>query len=261
MQIKFLGTYSGESKQHKLLTFIIDDILVVEAASISSELTFPEQRAIKAILLSHCHYDHVCGLPAFAFNSAQNGGCETCAEVLALPQTLQMLTDHFFNEVIYPNFTKDTSYLGKPSIKFRPIEACKGVYIDDYRVTALPATHTPDATGFEIVSPDAKSVFYTGDTGPGFAHVWERISPQLVITETTFPDRLYQVALASGHLCPKTLEQELGKFKKMKGYLPKVIVVHMNPQFEKEICKETGKVGERLSIPITIAREGDIYSL
>jgi L-ascorbate metabolism protein UlaG (beta-lactamase superfamily) len=57
--VKFLGTHNAESKNTRLVSFLIDDVLAVDAGSLVSELTFPEQRRIKAILLSHGHYDHI----------------------------------------------------------------------------------------------------------------------------------------------------------------------------------------------------------
>ena len=69
MIIRFLGTHNAESKNTRLVSFLIDDILAVEAGSLVSELTFVEQSKIKAILLSHGHYDHIRAVPAFAFNN------------------------------------------------------------------------------------------------------------------------------------------------------------------------------------------------
>ena len=69
MKIRFLGTHNAESKDTKLISFVIDDVLAVDAGSLASELTFSEQEKIKAILLSHGHYDHIRGVPSFAFNN------------------------------------------------------------------------------------------------------------------------------------------------------------------------------------------------
>lgn len=69
MIIRFLGTHNAESKDTKLVSFVIDDVLAVDAGSLASELTFSEQKKIKSILLSHGHYDHIRGVPSFAFNN------------------------------------------------------------------------------------------------------------------------------------------------------------------------------------------------
>ena len=55
MIIRFLGTHNAESKDTKLVSFLVDDVLAVDAGSLASELTFSEQEKIGVILLSHGH--------------------------------------------------------------------------------------------------------------------------------------------------------------------------------------------------------------
>ena len=76
MHVKFVGTHNTESSDCKLSAFVIDKTLAVDAGSIPSELSFAEQQAIKGILLSHGHYDHIRGIPAFAQASAKSGFSE-----------------------------------------------------------------------------------------------------------------------------------------------------------------------------------------
>ena len=112
MKLKFLGAHNSESKNTRLVSFLIDDILAVDAGSLASELSFSEQKKIKAILLSHGHYDHIRGVPAYAFN---NTGKTT--KIFATPQTLKFLSTHLIDGVIYPKFTeKIPFFLEKPLI-------------------------------------------------------------------------------------------------------------------------------------------------
>ena len=178
MRIRFLGTHNSESKNSRLVSFLIDDILAVDAGSLSSELSFDEQKAIKAILLSHGHYDHVKGIAAIAFNRAQSGSNNTI-KVFATSNTLEIVKTHFFDGLIYPEFTKDNSYLGRLVLDLQPIELYMPRNIEDYRVVAIPVKHTIEAVGFGITS-EGQTIFYTGDTGPGLSNMWEHISPQLI---------------------------------------------------------------------------------
>ena len=115
--------------------------------------------------------------------------------------------------------------------------------------------------GFEITSKDGKKVFYSGDTGLGLSALWEHISPDLIIVETTFPNRLENRAINSKHLCPKLLKKELKEMRNFKEDYPKVVLVHLSPKDEEEIKKEVKEVSKELNLPIDIASEGDIIEL
>lgn len=251
MIIRFLGTHSAEAKDAKLVSILIDGVLALDAGSLGSELTFPEQEKIKALLLSHGHYDHIRGVPAFAFSNSRY-----TTEVCATAQTLQILSSHLLDGIIYPEFANGNSFLGKAALKFTPIEPFKPMDIEGYRVLAIPMVHPIDAVGFEITSGDGKKVFYTGDTGPGLSAIWEHVSPQLLIIEVSVPNRLEQVAQAAGHLCPELLKKELTEFSRIKGYLPRVILIHLRPQHKAEIGEEIEQVAAALNTSITIANDG-----
>ena len=220
MIIRFLGTHNAESKDTKLASFVIDNVLAVDAGSLASELTFSEQEKIKAILLSHGHYDHIRGIPAFAFNNPNH-----TTKVYATSQTFKILSSHLVDGVIYPKFTKKIPFfLKKPSLKFVAKEPFNPVNIEGYKVLAFPMNHTINTVGFEITSKEGKKLFYTGDTGSGLSALWEHISPDLIIVDVTFPDRLENRAINSGHLCPKLLKKELMEFHRVKEYFPKIIL-------------------------------------
>jgi len=99
--VKFLGTHHAESRETRLVSLLIDDILAVDAGSLSSELSFSEQAKIKAILLSHEHYDHIKGVPSFIFTNL-----DRTTKVFATSKTLKILTSHLFDGEIYPKFTE-----------------------------------------------------------------------------------------------------------------------------------------------------------
>ncbi len=224
----------------------------MDAGSLASELSFSEQEKIKAILLSHGHYDHIRGVPAFAFNNSRHP-----TKVFATPETLEILVSHLIDGVIYPKFTEKTSFLEKPALELFPLEPFKPEDIEGYRVLPIPVNHPIDSVGFEVTSRDGKRIFYTGDTGPGLAPLWEHISPQLLIADVTFPNSSERVAKDAGHLCPEMLKRELMEFRRIKGYLPQVVLIHLSPQFEEEIKKEVAQVANELRLSITIAAEGE----
>jgi len=252
MIIRFLGTHNAESKNTRLVSFLIDDVLAVDAGSLVSELTFPEQRKVKAILLSHGHYDHIRAVPAFAFNNS-----DRTTKVIATPKTLEILSSHLIDGVVYPEFTSDASFLQKATIKLVPLEPFKPQNIEGYDVLAVPMRHPLDSVGFEITSGDRKTLFYTGDTGPGLSSIWSNISPQLIIADVTWPNSLANSAKDAGHLCPGMLKEELIEFRRVNSYLPRVAVIHVSPQHEPEIEEEVREVAKLLGASIDIAHEGE----
>lgn len=252
MIVRFLGTHNAESRNTRLVSFLIDDTLAVDAGSLASELSFLEQEKIRAILLSHGHYDHIRGIPAFAFNNSDH-----TTKVFATQQTLEILCSHLIDGVIYPKFTERTSFLGKPALELRALEPWKSEDIEGYRVLAIPVNHGIDTVGFEITSKDGKKIFYTGDTGPGLLSLWEHVSPHLLIADVTFPNRFENVAKDARHLCPEMLKVELVGFRGVKGYLPQVVLIHLSPKFEEEIRGEVQEMATELGLSIGIACEGD----
>ena len=251
MKIKFLGSHNAESKETNLACFIIDDVIAVDAGSLASQLTFAEQEKIIAILLSHGHYDHIRELPAFAFNNS-----ERVTKVFGLRETLQIFSSHLADGLIYPEFVNENSYLAKSILELCEIEPFKAFEIFGYRILPVSVPHPIPALGFEIVR-GSKRIFYTGDTGPGLADIWQKVSPQLIIADMTLPDRLSDVARDSGHLCAKLLKAEMIDFQRIKGYLPRVTLVHMSPQYEAEIARDVERICAELSIPISLVGEGE----
>ncbi len=251
MKIQILGAHNCEAQNSKLISLLIDDILAIDAGALTSSLSFPAQQKLKAILLTHQHYDHIRDIPTIAMNRFLQGAG---INIYAILPVCDAVATHLLDGKLYPNFLEQPQE--KPTIKFTIIEPYQTEQIEGYRIFAVPVNHSVPTVGYQITSPDGKVVFYTGDTGPGLASCWEKVSPQLLITEVTAPDRYEEFGRESGHLTPTLLKQELTVFRELKSYLPRVVVVHMNPYLEKEIAAEIAVVAEDLNSPITLAYEG-----
>ena len=256
MNIRFLGAHNCESQNSKFASLLIDDVLVIDAGALTSSLSLAEQQRIKTILLTHHHYDHIRDIPAIAMNLFLH---ETAIDVYSIPAVYDALTAYLLNDKIYPNFLERPQ--GNPTIRFTAMEPYQTRQVEGYSIMAVPVNHSVPTVGFQVTSPDGNTVFYTSDTGPGLADCWRHISPRLIITEVTAPDRYEEFARESGHLTPSLLQQELDCFRKLKGYLPPAFVVHMNPKQEKEIEAEIAAVARSLNSPITLAHEGMLIQL
>ncbi|MFC1847370.1 MBL fold metallo-hydrolase [Chloroflexota bacterium] len=251
MNIKFLGAHNCESQNTKLISLLIDDFMALDAGGLTSSLSLPAQQKLKAILLTHQHYDHIRDIPAIAMNFYLSGAIINIYSTLSVYNTI---TAHLLNGELYPNFLERPEE--NPTIKFSVIEPLETEQIEGYSILAVPVNHSVPTVGYQITSPDGKIVFYTGDTGPGLADCWEQVSPQLLIIEVTAPSRYNEFGKKSGHFTPDLLKQELTAFRKLKSYLPTVITVHMSPLLEEEIKAEIAAVAEELNSPISLGYEG-----
>ena len=118
--------------------------------------------------------------------------------------------------------------------------------------------HSVRSVGYQITTPQGKKLFYSGDTGHGLADIWPHISPDLLIIEVTLADGSLKSAKEPYHLTPGLLREELISFRKIKGYLPKVITVHMSPQSpDRELIEdELKRVAVDLKADIVPGYEG-----
>jgi len=251
VDIQILGAHNCESQKLRLISLLIDEVLAIDAGSLTSSLSFEAQQKLKAVLLTHEHYDHIRDVPAISMNFYLENAT---INIYATQPVYDALSTYLLNGELYPKFLEKPE--NKPTIRFTIIEPGKSEQIAGYSILALPVNHPVPTVGYQVTSPDGKAVFYTGDSGPGLTDCWKHISPQLLIAEVTASDRFKEAAGNGGHLTPTLLKQELITFRELKGYLPRVITVHMSPGLEAEIKTEIATVAAALNSPITLAYEG-----
>ena len=259
MKIRFLGAHNEESRSTRLSSVLIDDVLAVDAGSLTCELTFEEQGKIQAILVSHSHYDHVRAIPAFGFSNTQR-----ITRVFGTRQNLEIIASHLLDGIIYPQLSIKDNFLERPVLELCPLEPFCPIEVAGYEITALPLPHLIETVGYAITSGDSgrqTTILYATDSGPGLSQVWPYVSPQLIIVDTTFPSRLEKLAVEGGHLCPKTLMKELVDFRSTRGYLPRIAVIHRSPRHEEEIRLDIQKTNEVVGCSIEMPDEGDIISV
>ena len=253
MEIQILGAHLAEAKGARLTSLLIDGVLVIDAGGLTSALSFPEQKKIETVLLTHHHFDHTRDLVTLAANAGYYWRKQLA--VYAPRYTLDIVTSCLLNGKIYTNFFEYPSK-EKPTLILEVIEPYSSKTIAGYDVLAVPAKHSVPAVGYQITSSDGKSLFYTGDTTVGISDCWQHISPQLLITEVAGPNKYRDWLKKAGHLCAEFLREELIKFRRVNGYLPRVIVIHIGNPFEQEIKEEVAQVAQELKADISLGYEG-----
>jgi len=234
MKFKVLGCYGARLPGQGTTSFLVNENLLIDAGTVTWLLSLEQQMRIDDILLTHAHLDHVVDLAFIADNVLPFR--EQPIRVWAPRDVLEGVHRHMFNNVLWPDFT--SIKIGKePILKFCPLEPGKRVEISGVAVSWRPTNHTVFTAGY-LLEANGHSLLLSGDTGPTEA-IWELGSQaqglQAVLAEVSFPNRLEELALISGHLTPRLLGLELAKLNRPD--VP-VWVFHMKPQFLDELIAE-----------------------
>ncbi len=251
MQLRVVGCHGGETPKHRTSAFVLDERLAIDAGSLTSGLDLKLQRQLEAVLVSHAHLDHIRDLATIADNRAQYG----CPPLLVVgtTATLGVLKRHFFNNLVWPDFTAIPSKK-EPTLQYRAIRPEVRVEIAGFGVRAIEVTHTIDTCAF-IVDKNGASVAYSGDTGPT-DRLWEMLNKEkdlrALLMEVSFPNEEQRVATLSGHHTPQTLLQDLKKHKHPKS-LP-TLLYHIKPTFQSAVEKQCAKLK---GLNLTVLSLGD----
>jgi 3',5'-cyclic-nucleotide phosphodiesterase len=255
VELRVIGCHGGETPRHRTSAFTVDDRLGIDAGSITSGMEVRAQCALEAVLVSHAHLDHIRDLATVADNRAQNG-CKPLI-VAGTKQTLGILKKHFFNGLLWPDFTKIPS-VRKPTIRYMVLEPEKKTKVAGYTVRAILVSHTIETCAF-IIEGRGGALAYSGDTGPT-ERFWTVLNetPNLkaLLMEVSFPNDEQKVANLSGHHTPQTLAPELRKYKNPKD-LP-TLLYHIKPVFQARVERECAKLK---GLNLTVLGLGDHFIL
>jgi ribonuclease BN (tRNA processing enzyme) len=220
---------------------LLDNDVLIDAGTGVGDLSISELAQIDHIFVTHSHMDHVASIPFVA--DTVGWMRDTPITIYATRATLGILHEHLFNWKLWPDFSQipDAEH---PVLRYQPIEVGVPVPLGTRTITALPANHVVPAVGFHIDSGKTSLVF-TGDTTTNDA-LWPHVNAirnlRYLIIETALSDGERELAVASKHLCPSLLAEELSKLQAS----PDIFITHLKPREAELIMEEiAARVTER----------------
>lgn len=244
MDWHIVGAYGGDSPQHRMTCFVINQITALDAGSLTRGLTVAEQRKIRNVVISHAHMDHICALPFLVENVF--GAHSDALTIYCIKESTIMIKKGMFNNDTWPDFTKIPDRR-VPSIQFTEVQPEVEFEVEGIRFTPVPVNHIVPTVGY-LVKDRKSAVVYTSDTGPT-DRIWEVANEQPdlkgVIVEVSFDSGLNNLARLSKHLTPSLLQEEL---KKLKRDVP-VYLYHLKPPYIEKIKKDLARMkDDRVSL-------------
>ncbi len=245
MRIRVLGCSGGIGGSLRTTALLVDDDVLIDAGTGVGDLPLESLAKIDHIFVSHSHLDHVTSIPFLVDSVCWMRGSPII--VYGIPETLDILRAHLFNWKIWPDFTQIPDG-DNPFMIYREIQPGEPVELNGRRFTAFPANHTVPAVGYAVESSRA-SLVYSGDTAPNDA-LWAVVNGiknlKYLIIETAFSNKEKDIAIASKHMYPSLLAQEL---EKMHGR-PEIFITHLKPGegalTMKEINEHAGRWRPRM---------------
>lgn len=200
-------------------------------------VTDEERSAIRNIVLTHAHLDHIAGLPLFIDD--QFSELTEPVRIHASPEVIEILERDIFNWSVYPRFSELTNAHGKV-MEYISFERGEKFWIGGLSIEPIEVNHKVPCSGF-VLSDGPISVAITGDTSnmDGF---WESIGNRplsALLIECAFPNALSDLADMSHHLTPATLSQELGKLQQKDC---EILVINIKPSYRKSVLAELAEL-------------------
>lgn len=252
MKVEILGAHNAESDKARLPCLLVDDVIAMDAGGLTSSLTLPRQQVVKTVLLTHHHYDHTRDLITLAANDTTP---PSTIEVYGLSDTLDVVYRYLLDGKMYRDYTAWPSR-ENPRLLLKPVEKLQQLMIQGHKVQPVAVSHSVSSVGFLVTADSGRSIFYTGDTGKGLAECWQHIAPEALFIEVTGLNSMEDEMMRLKHLTPGLLVKEMLQFRQIRGYIPRVIIMHIPLLYEDELRVELVDAGKQLGMEIEVAYEG-----
>ncbi len=241
--IRVLGAYGTKLKGFGTTSILLNDKHILDAGNILETL---EEFSVEldTIWLSHSHLDHI-GDIAYVLDDYYPQ-LKTPLRIAGRKETIEALKNHFFNDSIWPDFSKIPLTNGDGMcIEYKAIEMGEVYTIgENETIEPFETDHTVESCGY-IYSQNGRGIMITSDTYK-IDNAIERLnkddSIKAFMVECSFPSELEGLAKLSKHLTPKLLFEKLEKLKRTDL---KVYINHIKPVYLNQMIGEIEEYGAK----------------
>lgn len=242
INLRILGCSGTIAKGCYTTSFLLGEHILIDAGTGVGRLTLEEMRRIDHVFLTHSHLDHVAALPLLL--DAVGAHRSQPVQVYALPQTVEALRQHIFNNVVWPDFSRIPTPEA-PFVQFQPVAVGQTFTLAGAQIEVLAASHSVPAVGYAARGLHGRGWWvYSGDTD-GTPAFWQRVNALAraphagvvaLFIETAFSNHEQALARKSRHLSPATLAQELAHLE--PGVTFPIYITHAKPRESQRIMHE-----------------------
>lgn len=216
-----------------LSSYLIDGKVSVDAGGLAFGLPLDELAAVKHILLTHTHLDHIASLPILLDQVYDGSG--DCVTIHGTATTLKVLQEDIFNNRVWPDFIAISRKV-PPYLKLQEFQPRRTFTLEGLRITPVPVDHVVECMGF-VVEDDGAAVVFSGDTGPT-EEIWKtaaaRPNLKAAFLEVTFPEEMAWLAELAKHLTPRQFAAEVAK---LPAHV-RVLAVHLHARHRRLVAQE-----------------------
>ncbi len=232
--VRLLGTSGSKTKECGTSCLQVSENIIIDAGNIIQTLG-DDAINIEHIFLTHSHLDHIIDIAFLVENNYHK--LTKPIKIYALESTLKAISDHLFNNTIWPDFTEiKLKNSNKSAIQLHPVELGKTYDFNDVNIKAIEVCHSVPTCAF-VVEKKFFSLLYAPDTylcDTIFDEINQNPKIDSLLIDFSFPSSLDALAKVSKHLTPKLLASQLHKLKRKIHIYP----IHLKDAYEYEIIQE-----------------------
>ena len=254
--ITVLGAHGAKSSEGGSSSFYLNAHHMIDAGNLLLPLE-DKSADIETIWLTHSHLDHIADI-AYILDNYYEKRSKTL-KIFALEETIEVLKKHFFNNQIWPDFSKiSLKNSDDMTLTYHNINVEEEYSLGDGRtIKAFVGDHSVPSVGYRI-REDASTLVLSTDTH-SLEHIIHMVEEDNTITalvvECSFPISMGVLAKTSKHLTAAYLFEGIST---LEGKGLRLYINHIKPVYNDVIKAEIAALKGKWDV--VILEDGDTIS-